>query len=399
MRIGVPTTSYPRFEGDAAGVFVRELCRALVGRGHTCEVIAPDDEAVGPLADPGIEIVRASHRAPGWPRTFYGAGAPDNIARDRRALLGALGFATGLVRLVRARAPRWDAVISHWALPSAAATYLSRVAARHVAVWHSADVHLAHAHLGRAAWPLLRPMADAHVFVAGHLRDRLGAGHDPRATVIPMGVPWPAVAVDRAPLAARSLRVLVLARLVPIKRVALAIEACAAAGDVELVVAGDGPERESLERGVTRRGLRVRFVGAVGEREKRDLFAWADVFLATSGRAPTGATEGYPVAPREALAHGVMVLATENEAHRELAARCGPAVLLAPEETLAAQLRALAADPQRVQALSRSARSAVADDDWPRVAQRFERLLTARRAARPGAQAPRAPTDPVAQGS
>jgi len=29
MRIGVLTTSYPRFEGDVAGVFVRGMARAL----------------------------------------------------------------------------------------------------------------------------------------------------------------------------------------------------------------------------------------------------------------------------------------------------------------------------------------------------------------------------------
>ncbi len=403
MRIGIPTTSYPRFDGDVAGVFVRDLCRALVRRGHSCEVIAPDDEDVRALDDDGVSVVRVAHRPPGWPRTFYGAGAPDNLASDRRALLGAVAYSSRLVARVRAASASWDATLSHWALPSAAATYLARGPRRHVAVWHSADVSLAARLLPGRGWEILRECAAAHVFVAAHLRDRLGAAHDPRAHVIPMGLSVPASEVHHPPLVDRALRALVIARLVPIKRVALAIEACAHSPGIELVVAGDGPERDTLQRLAAERGVAARFPGVVGEADKRALLAWADVFLATSGTTVTGATEGYPVAPREALAHGVVVLATEDAVHRELARRCGEAVRLAPTPRLGETLRALAAAPESLRALSAAARSGVIRDDWSDVASRFEALLdaplTARRGARPGAAAARAATDPDAPGT
>ncbi|MBN8615115.1 MAG: hypothetical protein J0L92_31245, partial [Deltaproteobacteria bacterium] len=82
MRIGVATTSYPRFAGDPAGIFVRALCLELVRLGHTCEVVAPDDPLCVPSTDHGIEVHRLEARIRGAPPTFYGAGVPDNVRRD-----------------------------------------------------------------------------------------------------------------------------------------------------------------------------------------------------------------------------------------------------------------------------------------------------------------------------
>nr|MBA3502538.1 hypothetical protein [Deltaproteobacteria bacterium] len=45
MRIGVVTTSYPRWPGDPAGSFVEGHVRALQRLGHQVEVIAAGDDA------------------------------------------------------------------------------------------------------------------------------------------------------------------------------------------------------------------------------------------------------------------------------------------------------------------------------------------------------------------
>ncbi|MBN8615327.1 MAG: glycosyltransferase family 4 protein, partial [Deltaproteobacteria bacterium] len=271
-------------------------------------------------------------------------------------------------------ARRWDAALSHWALPCAVATGLGFDAHRHVAVWHSADVQLATRLLGRRAWQATRALAREHVFVAEHLRARVGAARDVRAHVVPMGVDLPARPPQRRSIDGRRLRALVLARLVPIKRVELAIAACADAG-VELVIAGDGPERLGLERLARARGGRVRFEGTVSPARRDALFAESDVLLACSAHDPRGVTEGYPVAPREALAHGVVVIATRDPVHEELARRCGRAVILRAPDALASSLRALSSDPTEISRLSRLAPEHVEADGWRSVGLRIERLL------------------------
>ena len=240
MRIGILTTSYPRFDGDAAGSFVRALCVALVRMGHTCEVLAPSDPDARVLRDQEITIHRVPSRAPGAPPLFYAAGVPDNVRSDPRALAAAAVFLPSLAIAASHRAVRWDAVLSHWAVPSALVSRAIFGARRHVAVWHSADVQLAVKLLGPRAWRTVRGAANAHAFVAEHLRVRLGAEGDPRAHVVPMGIDLPR-AIERPGLRGRALRALVVARLVPIKRVELAIRAAEEAG-AELVIAGEGPE-------------------------------------------------------------------------------------------------------------------------------------------------------------
>lgn len=378
MRIGVATTSYPRFDGDVAGVFVRDLCRALARRGHSLEVLAPADDVSHPVDDPGISLLRIAYRPRRWPRTFYGAGAPDNLA-DPRAFLGALTFPTRLAAAIARRAHQWDAVLSHWAVPSAIAVRVGLGTAHprplHVAVWHSADVTLAARTLGRDPWRWARTFADRHVFVAAHLADRLGAEVS-EATVIPMGVSLPSGPPHRDRSSHRPLRALVLARLVPIKRVEIAIDACASAGSVELTVAGDGPERRRLEARARARGLVARFVGWVDGPAKDRWLEWADVLLATSGSAKGGGTEGCPVAPREALARGVVVVAVDEIPYRELAARCGAPMLVRHERDLAPTLRTLANDRALLASLSKLAPRSVVSDSWDVIAERFERCLT-----------------------
>jgi glycosyltransferase involved in cell wall biosynthesis len=69
--------------------------------------------------------------------------------------------------------------------------------------------------------------------------------------------------------------VLSVNRLDRAKRIDLLIEAAARDGSLEVVIAGDGPDRERLERLAQDRGLdgRARFTGRITERELADLYA------------------------------------------------------------------------------------------------------------------------------
>ena len=69
--------------------------------------------------------------------------------------------------------------------------------------------------------------------------------------------------------------VLSVNRLDRAMRIDLLIEAAASDGSLEIVIAGDGPDRERLERLARERGLngRARFTGRIGESELADLYA------------------------------------------------------------------------------------------------------------------------------
>jgi glycosyltransferase involved in cell wall biosynthesis len=89
-----------------------------------------------------------------------------------------------------------------------------------------------------------------------------------------------------------------LGRLVPYKRVDLAIGAAEHLG-IPLVVAGDGPERAHLQ---ALAGPNTRFVGPVSEDEAGRLLSSCRIFVFCG-------EEDFGIAPVEANAHGVPVVA------------------------------------------------------------------------------------------
>lgn len=132
------------------------------------------------------------------------------------------------------------------------------------------------------------------------LRPRLGSARLVRA--------WNGI-VDPCPdgrvtaWAARPRRVGVLARLFPVKRVELAIEAAARCADLELEIVGDGPEAPRLRALAKASGAgdRIGFAGfdpAPGAR----VAGWRALLV-------TSLHEGNPIAVLEALARGTPVLA------------------------------------------------------------------------------------------
>jgi len=314
IRYGLLTTSHPHAGAPAAGCFVREMADALRGRGHAvttvCVARRDGERWDAPLGDD----VHAA-RYP-WGETFYGAGAPDALglggaALRWRAWAGAPFALVSLARASRAL-DACDVIVSHFVLPCGVLAGLRR-GRPHIAVAHGTDGWL----LARAP-EALQAMAlrGVDVLWCTHtaLRDRLALPPALRTVVRPMG--WSEAPAAR--VASETLRLLVLSRLVPVKRVGLAIDVVrvlrARGRDVTLTVAGDGPERASL---AARAGEGVHLLGAVDPSSRGALFAHADVLLHTAGPVG-GRTEGAPVAVLEAMGHGLAVVACDVGGVREL---------------------------------------------------------------------------------
>lgn len=94
---------------------------------------------------------------------------------------------------------------------------------------------------------------------------------------------------------------LVVSRLVPYKRVDLAVAACARLGR-RLVVVGEGPERQRLARQAVELGAAVEFLGWRGDAEVADLYARARAFVFPG-------FDDFGIAPVEAQAAGRPVVA------------------------------------------------------------------------------------------
>jgi glycosyltransferase involved in cell wall biosynthesis len=156
-------------------------------------------------------------------------------------------------------------------------------------------------------------------------------------------------------------------RLTAQKALDLGIAAARRAG-VELVIAGDGPDRASLE------ALGYgRFVGPVSRREVLELFSAADASLLSS------AWENFPHTVVEALAVGTPVIATRTGGVTEVLKDGVNGLVVEPGDVdaLTAAIDRFFNDPGLAGLLSDNASSSVADYAPDRVYGRLERILTA----------------------
>ncbi|ELA00693.1 glycosyl transferase [Cupriavidus sp. TKC] len=171
-----------------------------------------------------------------------------------------------------------------------------------------------------------------------------------RIIVIPNGIAD--VAIRSTPTEHVN-RIVTVMRLAAPKRPDVVISAFFAAQlpDCELVIAGDGPLRDTLEEqaGQLVPG-RVRFVGSVSEIP--NLLASAQVFLLASDH------EGFPISVLEAMRAELPVVASDLPGIREQLAggRCGILVQGNEPQAFAQALERLAEDTQQRAALANAAR-------------------------------------------
>lgn len=374
MRIAVYC---PHYE-DAGGVreVVRRLNAGMAARGHALSVIARE-----PSGNPTLPEVDDAGGAQLWRVRLVRAPHPALGARAYRRFLRR--FPASAARLVRGmRRIRPDLIAAH-----TTKFHAPYVLALRVAVGAPIVVHLHNGpetadgpespRLQRLLQRCARRVIGVSPAVAEYARACLPARAD-AVTVVPNGSD-PAEFVDAAPEVRPRPYVLGVGALAPRKGFDVLIDALATSGtDLDLVLAGDGPERADLAARAAARGLgdRLALLGEVSRARVAGLMRGAAVVVIPSR------FEGFSLVCREAMLAGAAVVASALPVlPPELVS--GATGLLVPIGDAAALGRAVAdlvADPLRARALGRAAREAARRfPGWDEVTERtlaeYERAL------------------------
>jgi len=215
----------------------------------------------------------------------------------------------------------------------------------------------------------------AHVFTpSAYLRGlAVGWGVDAsRVSVLPNPTPpLPSFAPRedlRASFAIEGPTLAFAGRLTAQKSLDVALAAVAAVEGVSLVIAGDGDERERLQRLAADR---VRFLGPLPRDRVVELFRAADASILSSS------WENFPHTVVEALAAGTPVLSTSTGGVAEVVRDGENGLLVEPGdvEGLAAAIRRFFADAELRERLQANAAPSVADYAPERVFARLEDVL------------------------
>ena len=328
MKILLVATSYPRFLGDSAAIFLRYFAQAIGHRGHEVHVLVPGDPmADDSLTDDRVTVQRFEYFAGNGKRLAYGSGILPNLQASRWLYLQIpfflLSFFFSLLRLARRMRP--DVIHAHWIIPTG---FIAILVGKILKIPVVTTVH------GGDAFSLQSPMlqwlkkftlsnsaswtANTHTTAAAAIGDADIAA----PTVIPMGVNVELFSSGdrsryRAGLSEDEQVILFVGRLVKKKGCEVLIRAFQLvtsdyADRVVLWIAGDGEEKSALESLANELGLSedVRFFGTVPNDRLPGIYAGADLFVVPSIEDSKGDTEGQGVVLLEAMAAGSVIVAS-----------------------------------------------------------------------------------------
>lgn len=245
---------------------------------------------------------------------------PSGLPSREVVLLEDYGINNGdrLLRLMRSPSGRWldrirkaDPVLVH-AHFGPDSLYASLLAAELrvplVATFHGYDISTAAWRSpGHFIWSILRPVvfrrAARVITVSQFAKDRLiRAGcEEEKISVVHNGVDTETFRPDRSVM--RQPVILFVGRLIELKgcdRLIRAVAAIESSESVEIVVIGDGPERDSLEALAVNLGVRVRFLGIQSPAVVREWMNRARIFSVPSVSVSDGTAESFGVVFLEA---------------------------------------------------------------------------------------------------
>jgi glycosyltransferase involved in cell wall biosynthesis len=349
-----------------------DVAAFLAGRGHEVEVVTTADAPPEPRPYPVRAVAR---RYPPGVRHYRGAALIHHRARENDVVYTTGMFGRSALGSKLARKPY---VVKLTADPA-----FERSRRRGLV---SGDVDEFQAGGGGLAARVFRLARDQELRRASHIfcpslylcELAISWGADPsRVSVLPNPAPalpeLPPRAELKQSLGLNGATLAFAGRLTAQKSLGRALEAVAAADGVSFVVAGEGPDRDTLEEQARTLGIadRVRFLGPQPRERVVELFRAADATILSSS------WENFPHTVVEALAVGTPVLAMRAGGVAEVV-RDGVNGLLVPAgdtTALADAVRRYFGDPALRERLREQAAASVAHYSPESVFSRLEDVL------------------------
>ncbi|MBI4854994.1 MAG: glycosyltransferase family 4 protein [Acidobacteria bacterium] len=379
------TSSFPRYKGDFAGNFVAEFAQAISTNYEEIQVLTPASKNYPKEQSWGkIKIIRFNYFFP------FNYQLLDS-AKDLQPLLETSIFAQlqlipfCLVFFFRAffLAKQADVICSHWLLPAGLiGSLLSFLLKKpHLIVEHSGALNLlCKLPIGNFVLNIIGKYAKSIVLVSKELQNKLiklCPKLKVKTSVIAMGIDCnfyqPSIQREEN----KVKKILFLGRLAKIKGVDVLIKALAKCENIILLIAGDGEERETLEKLANNLQVPAKFLGTVLGEDKLKLIQSCDLLVIPSIILPDGRTEGTPVVCLEAFACGKAVIASNVGGLKDLIIDGKTGFLFEPEnqEELREKIFALLNDDKKINEISSSVRNIALEYDWSIIAKQFNLLI------------------------
>jgi len=330
MKVLVVTTSYPDYEGSNRGMFIRRLCLELTKQGLVVVVLTPRIFKQSPYfeEDDGIKV----HRF--W---FPSRETPLNQVASIPLIPMLVYMISGFFKAVHLiMKERPDVIHGNWIVPTgliaALAGFFMRVAVINTA--RGMDMRISEKGLIRHLFDLAARLSNKVTVVSETMKKRASLKD---AEVFSSGVDEKFFEVSpdyesTTVLYTRSLEPVYDAETL-IKCIPLVVEKVP---EAKFIIAGTGSQESQLKRLAQKLDIekQVNFVGLVPNEDVVSLMEKASVYVSTA------TADGTSIALLEAMAAGLIPIATDIEANRQLIHHEKDGFLFKPkdEKDLAAKL-------------------------------------------------------------
>lgn len=324
MKIGL-VCPYNIAKGGGVQEIVRAVHKELVARGHDVRILTPEPREM-----------EDSHRTKDI--IFVGSAADFRSPLHTTSQFSVTSDMYGIEQMLEEE--QFDILHFHepW-VPMLSRQILSRSQSVNIATFHA---KLPETMMSRTVVKVVTPYTkavlrnlDELTAVSEAAAEYVRTLTDAPVAIIPNGIDLSIYKTSKAKLTSTKKRktLLFIGRLERRKGVNCLLEAYGLLSDrrsdVELIIAGDGPDREKLENAAREMELpHVKFLGFVSEAEKLRLLASADLFC-----APALYGESFGIVLLEAMASGLVTVAGNNPGYASVMQELGSISLVNPKDS------------------------------------------------------------------
>jgi glycosyltransferase involved in cell wall biosynthesis len=328
MKIFFLTTSYPRFDGDEAGIFVEKLAKSLAEISDQISVIVPQDSEEKLFEDQKkLKIYRFKYWLKNFNKITFGSGIMPNLrAKPYLALQIPFLLFSFFYQLLK-RKNSYEIVLANWSILGGVASIAEIFTGkRFITILRGEDVRLIKFPILGLLISWLIKRGDRIVAVGKSIGNEASHLLQRDVTVIENGVDKAKLAQDlpddlfsKYAIPNNVKYLIAIGTVIPRKRLEVVLEILsqAALNDLHLLVVGRKIELLylSLLRDKVRKlqlEKRVHFLGAVSPDHTLHLLAKSELFISASSY------EGRPNAVLEALVCGKITMLSDIPQHREI---------------------------------------------------------------------------------
>lgn len=379
-RLLVTASTFPRWKGDTEPRFVLDLCKYLTEWFDVTALVPSAPGAAQREVLEGVTVIRY-HYFPihKWETLCYpGAIVPRIKEKKIRIFLVPFLFLALFFQLLR-RLKDYDLVHAHWLIPQGIVQSFFRKP--YIVTGHGGDVTSLNKGIFRQLKVRCLKKAKYVTVVSEHLKKKVQElTPDLQPHVLSMGVDASGFGrqyfVDNYFGQNGKKTVLFVGRLAEKKGVTYLISAMSKI-DALLVIAGDGPLRQALEKQAREMRVNAVFLGAKTHEELRTIYASADLFAAPSVTAADGDQEGLGLVMLEAMASGLPVVANDSGGISQVI-KNGVNGLLCQEknvEQLADAIASVLRDEELYKRLCQNGAETVQQYDYRTIAEKYALLM------------------------